>query len=68
MRASVIHSADYAQTLKCWRERFNVAWPELARLGLDRRFQRLWNFYLAYCEAGYRSGKTALVQAQLARR
>jgi len=68
VRASVIHSADYAQTLKCWRERFNAAWPELARLGLDRRFQRLWNFYLAYCEAGYRSGKTALVQAQLARR
>jgi cyclopropane-fatty-acyl-phospholipid synthase len=68
VRASAIQGEDYAQTLKCWRERFNVAWPALARLGLERRFQRLWNFYLAHCEAGYRSGKTALVQAQLAHR
>ena len=68
VRSSAASSEDYAQTLKRWRERFNDAWPQLARLGLDRRFQRLWNFYLAYCEAGYRAGRTVLVQAQLEHR
>src|SRR5262249_18530405 len=53
---------DYARTLEYWRRRFNRAWPHL---GLDARFHRLWNFYLAYCEAGYRAGRTQLVQAQL---
>jgi cyclopropane-fatty-acyl-phospholipid synthase len=68
VRSSAISSDDYAQTLKCWRQRFNDAWPQLARLGLDRRFRRLWNFYLAYCEAGYRARRTALVQAQIEHR
>jgi cyclopropane-fatty-acyl-phospholipid synthase len=68
VRSSAVSSADYAQTLKCWRQRFNDDWPQLAQLGLDRRFQRLWNFYLAYCEAGYRAGRTALVQAQIEHR
>lgn len=56
---------DSVRTLRCWRARFSDAWPQLAKLGLDRRFQRLWHFYLSYCEAGYRAGVTRLVQAQL---
>jgi cyclopropane-fatty-acyl-phospholipid synthase len=44
----------YARTLALWRERFNAAVPELEPLGYDRRFQRLWNFYLAFSEAGFR--------------
>ena len=47
---------DYARTLLIWRERFEAAWPEIAALGFDERFHRLWHYYLCYCEAGFRSG------------
>jgi cyclopropane-fatty-acyl-phospholipid synthase len=47
---------DYARTLALWRERFRAAWPSLGPLGFDERFRRLWEYYLAYCEAGFRSG------------
>ncbi|MBA2240937.1 MAG: class I SAM-dependent methyltransferase [Solirubrobacterales bacterium] len=46
-------SGDYALTLAAWRERFNAAHSELASSGYDRRFGRLWNFYLAFSEAGF---------------
>lgn len=46
---------DYAQTLAVWRERFFAAWPQLLPLGFDERFKRMWNYYLSYCEAGFRS-------------
>ncbi len=46
-------SAHYAETLRRWRERFEQGRAELANLGLDDRFHRLWRFYLCYCEAGF---------------
>ena len=49
---------DYAETLALWHQRFELAWPDIARQGFDERFRRLWRFYLAYCEAGFRSGAT----------
>jgi len=48
-------AGDYARTLREWRERFWHAWPEIAPLGFDTRFKRLWEFYLHYCEAGFRA-------------
>jgi cyclopropane-fatty-acyl-phospholipid synthase len=56
---------DYAQTLRIWRERYNQAAPSLKRLGFDERFERLWNFYLAYCEAGFRAGSIDVAQMEL---
>ncbi len=47
-------SAHYAETLRRWRDRFEARLDEVNRLGLDDRFCRLWRFYLAYCEAGFR--------------
>lgn len=47
---------DYARTLAIWRERFWAAWDTIRPLGFDDRFKRLWEFYLHYCEAGFRSG------------
>jgi len=44
---------SYAPTLRAWRERFHAALPELRGLGYDRRFERVWDFYLASCEAGF---------------
>jgi cyclopropane-fatty-acyl-phospholipid synthase len=46
---------DYARTLAVWRDRFRAAWPSLVSLGFDERFRRLWEYYLAYCEAGFLS-------------
>jgi cyclopropane-fatty-acyl-phospholipid synthase len=47
---------SYALTLADWRARFNRAWPVIASLGFDQPFQRLWNYYLVYCEVGFESG------------
>ena len=49
--------ADYARTLSIWRERFHVNWPAIAAQGFDERFRRLWDYYLAYCIAGFRTGR-----------
>ncbi|MFD7069655.1 class I SAM-dependent methyltransferase [Streptomyces sp. NPDC059913] len=46
----------YAETLRLWRERFTAARPTVTALGFDTVFQRMWEFYLAYSEAGFRSG------------
>lgn len=47
---------DYARTCRLWRQRFEAEWEEIARLGFDDRFRRLWRYYLAYCEAGFTAG------------
>lgn len=48
---------DYAETLNRWLERFQDAWDEIRPMGFDERFKRMWEFYLAYCEAGFRTGR-----------
>ena len=54
---SVEHfGASYAATLAEWRRRFDAAWPRLCLLGFDDSFRRKWEYYLAYCEAGFRAG------------
>ena len=57
----------YARTLACWRERFHRAWPELRTLGYDERFRRMWDLYLAYCEAGFLERRICDVQLLLAK-
>ncbi len=50
--------ADYAETLRQWRTRFEAAWPQIAALGFDENFRRMWIYYLTYCEIGFDSGVT----------
>jgi cyclopropane-fatty-acyl-phospholipid synthase len=57
----------YARTLRLWRERFIDASPLLRAQGFDETFSRMWEFYLAYSEAGFRSGYLGLSQLQLKR-
>jgi cyclopropane-fatty-acyl-phospholipid synthase len=57
----------YAHTLRLWRERFLESWPDVARLGFDLRFRRMWEFYLAYCEAGFRTGYLDVAQIRMER-
>ena len=44
---------DYAETLSIWRERFMKKRSEVRNLGFNEEFIRMWEFYLAYCEAGF---------------
>jgi cyclopropane-fatty-acyl-phospholipid synthase len=57
----------YARTLRLWRERFLDQWPQIHEQGFDEYFRRMWEFYLAYCEAGFRSGYLGVSQLQLSR-
>ncbi len=65
VREAFRFGADYARTLAQWRHNFEAAWPAIAALGFDERFRRLWRFYLAYCEAGFATGSTDVVQFHL---
>ncbi|WP_324508197.1 cyclopropane-fatty-acyl-phospholipid synthase family protein [Brevundimonas sp.] len=56
---------DYARTLAEWARTFEMNWGELRRQGFDEEFRRLWRFYLAYCEAGFRTGRTNVIQVAL---
>ncbi len=59
--------AHYGQTLRIWRERFTARADEIARLGFDEVFNRMWKFYLCYSEAGFRAGYIGVSQLTLAR-
>jgi len=60
-------TAHYATTLAHWRERFLGATEQLAQLGYDERFRRLWELYLCYCEGGFRERRIQDVQLLLAK-
>jgi cyclopropane-fatty-acyl-phospholipid synthase len=62
-----IFGQDYAKTLATWRNNFRSAWPSLTPLGFDERFRRLWEYYLAYCEAGFLSGNIDVRQVVFAK-
>ncbi len=59
---------DYARTLAHWRRTFMSRWETVAALGFDETFRRMWEFYLAYCEAGFSVGYLDVYQFSLARR
>lgn len=58
---------DYARTLRLWRERFTENWPQIHAAGFDEIFRRMWEFYLAYCEAGFATGYLDVWQLRLTR-
>ncbi len=58
---------DYARTLAEWQVAFQQAWPRVAALGFDAKFKRLWEYYLAYCEGGFRAGSIDVAQYRLKR-
>ena len=57
----------YAHTLRLWREKFVANWEHVQELGFDDRFFRMWEFYLAYCEAGFRTGYLDVAQIRIER-
>ena len=58
---------DYAETCRRWRADFLERKEDVLALGFDERFIRIWDFYLAYCEAGFEAGDIHVVQYTLAR-
>lgn len=58
---------SYAETLRRWRASFLAAWPTIAGLGFDEVFRRTWEFYLAYCQAGFAAGAIDVDQVVLRR-
>lgn len=59
---------DYARTLKLWRDAFLAQESRVLQLGFDKRFIRIWEFYLAYCEAAFEEANTDVVQYTLRKR
>ena len=56
---------DYARTLANWRINFFNAWNNITPLGFDETFKRMWEFYLSYCEAGFKSKNINLIQISM---
>ncbi|MFW5471236.1 class I SAM-dependent methyltransferase [Knoellia sp. CPCC 206435] len=69
LRVTGVHAfgADYAETLRRWRLTFLEQWPRIEGGSFDERFRRMWEFYLAYCEAGFSSGYLDVAQVTMTR-
>ena len=69
LRVTATHrfGRDYAETLRRWRATFLEEWPAIAAAGFDETFRRTWEFYLAYCEAGFAADYIDVAQIRLER-
>ena len=68
VRGEYAFGHDYARTLAEWRHAFEANWPQIAELGFDEHFHRLWRLYLCYCEAGFLAGNIDVVHFELSHR
>ena len=59
------YANHYSETLIVWREIFNKKWDLIKKQGFDLKFKRMWEFYLSYCEAGFKSKNIDLIQFSL---
>ncbi len=62
------YSNDYAKTLSTWKNNFLRTWDNISPLGFDDYFKRMWEFYLCYCEAGFKSKNIDLIQFSMSNR
>ena len=56
------YADHYSNTLAIWRNEFNEKWELIKKQGFDTTFKRMWEFYLSYCEAGFKSKNIDLIQ------
>ena len=59
------YADHYSDTLIIWREEFNKKWDTIKDQGFDLTFKKMWQFYLSYCEAGFKSRNIDLIQFSL---
>lgn len=67
VKKSIEFGQSYSQTLRRWHETFNEKWDQVAKLGFDARFQRMWNFYLTSCAGAFLTGNCDVTQITIAR-
>lgn len=65
VKDSFFFGQSYAHTMAEWHVRFTEAWPSIEKIGFDERFRRLWEYYLAYCRAGFQTGAINVGQFSL---
>ncbi len=64
---SIEFGESYSQTLRRWHDTFNDRWDEVARMGFDDRFRRMWNFYLTSCAGAFQGGNCDVTQITVTR-
>ena len=64
---SIEFGQSYSLTLRRWHDTFNEKWDQVARLGFDERFRRMWNFYLTSCAGAFQSGNCNVTQITITR-
>ena len=67
LTGSIEFGESYSETLRRWHDRFNAAWDDIAAMGFDERFRRMWTFYLTSCAAAFRTGTTDVAQVTMRR-
>ncbi len=67
VKGSVEFGKSYSDTLRRWHEVFNARWPEVAGLGFDDRFRRMWNYYLTSCAGAFQGGNCDVTQITVTR-
>lgn len=67
VKQSVEFGESYSQTLRRWHNTFNEKWDDIASLGFDARFRRMWNFYLTSCAGAFLTGNCDVTQITIAR-
>ncbi len=67
LKGSIEFGDSYSQTLRRWHDTFNARWDEVARLGFDDRFRRMWNFYLTSCAGAFLGGNCDVTQITVTR-
>ena len=67
VKGSIEFGQSYSQTLRRWHDTFNARWADVARLGFDDRFRRMWNFYLTSCAGSFQGGNCDVTQITITR-
>jgi cyclopropane-fatty-acyl-phospholipid synthase len=60
-----LYGEHYSNTLKKWRKSFLSSWDQISRQGFNLNFKKMWDFYLSYCESGFKSKNIDLIQISL---
>jgi cyclopropane-fatty-acyl-phospholipid synthase len=60
-----LYGEHYSNTLQKWRKSFLNSWVQISKQGFNKSFKNMWDFYLSYCEAGFKSKNIDLIQLTL---
>ena len=60
-----LYGQHYSNTLKKWKKSFLNSWDQISKQGFNNNFKNMWDFYLSYCEAGFKSRNIDLIQFSL---